>query len=207
MLLFGHLGITAGALKMCDIVAGDANNQNNPDCETAFKSSSINLRYRCLSVTRLIRDILATIDYRAVLLGSMLPDIFDKPTWLFAFGDLFPTGRGYAHSLLFNLVLLIGALVFFKRRKSWRLTVSLSSFIHLLLDQIWNDPVVLLWPLLGRLPESETAGWYSYIIKTLFSDPSVYIPEIVGFAVLLVLASRLVVRKELTTFTKTGAIR
>jgi inner membrane protein len=207
MLLFGHLGITAGIFKVCDIVADGANNRCDPDCETTFRSSSINLRYHCLSVTRLTRSILATVDYRAVLLGSMLPDIFDKPTWLFAFGGMFPTGRGYAHSLLFNLILLTAALVLFRYKKSWLLTVSFSSVIHLLLDQIWKEPVVLLWPLFGRLPESETAGWYSYIIEVLFSDPSVYIPEIVGFAVLLFLAFRLAVRRESTNFIKTGAIR
>ncbi len=206
MLLFGHLGLTAGIFKMCDIVADGANNQYSPDCETRLSLDSINLNKR-YSVARLTRDILATIDYRAVLLGSMLPDILDKPTWLFAFGDLFPTGRGYGHSLLFNLILLIGALVLLRYRRSWLLTISFSSLSHLLLDEIWNDPVVLLWPLLGALPKSETAGWYCYIIKALFSDPSVYIPEIAGFAILLLLASRLVTRKELADFIKTGAIR
>lgn len=204
MLLFGHLGITAGIFKACDIVLGRENNQCNLECETILRPN--NLRHRRLRAI-CMRSILATVDYRMVLLGSMLPDILDKPTWLFAFGNIFSTGRGYGHSLLFNLVLLTSALVLLRYRKTWLLTISLSSFVHLLLDRIWNNPVVLFWPLLGPLPESETTGWFSYIIKTLFSDPGVYTPEILGFAILLLLLFRLVVRKELTNFIKKGTIR
>ena len=203
MLVFGHLGITVGIFKTCDILANGGDSQSGPDC----KVSPVSLKSRCFYVVRLTEGILATLDYRLLLLGSMLPDILDKPTWLFAFSNVFPTGRGYGHSLLLNLVLLIGALVLFRYRKPWLLTVSLSSFAHLLLDQIWNEPVVLLWPLLGPLPESERAGWYSYIMEALFSDPSVYIPEMVGFAILLLLFFRMAARKELVSFIKTGIIK
>jgi inner membrane protein len=198
MLILGHLGITAGVVKGYDALVS-ANATGNCKLEAAHQATYLRL------LNMLGRKI-GDIDYRLVLLGSMLPDIIDKPTWLFAFGDIFSTGRGYAHSLLFNLILLIGALVLFRCRKSWLLTVSFSSFIHLLLDQMWNDPVVLLWPLLGRLPESETAGWYSYIINVLSSDPSVYIPEIIGLTVLVLTGARLVMKKRITHFFKTGVI-
>jgi len=201
MLLFGHSGITAGIFKMCDIVADGAISRYKPDCETAFNSGSINRRNRCLC-----RRILATIDYRLVLLGSMLPDIIDKPTWLFAFGDIFSTGRGYAHSFMFNLVLLLIALILLRYRKSWLLVISLSSIIHLVLDQIWNEPLTLWWPLIGPMPKVATTGWYAYLVEELISSPSVYIPEIIGLMVLVLMGARLVMKRRITHFFRTGVI-
>jgi inner membrane protein len=149
---------------------------------------------------------LATIDYRLVFIGSMLPDIIDKPTWLFAFGDIFSTGRGYAHSFLFNLVLLIISLALLRYRKTWLLVISLSSFIHLILDRIWNQPLTLWWPFIGPLPRLETAGWYSHLVEELTSAPSVYIPEILGLMVLVLMGTRLTMKKRVIHFFTTGVI-
>ncbi len=201
MLLFAHLGITTGIVKICDIVAGTAEPIGTEESDAA------NLKRLCLCSAHRIRGLLSAIDYRMVLLGSMLPDILDKPTWLFAFGDIFPTGRGYAHSFLFNLILLVCALVLFRHGKSWLLAISLSSFAHLLLDQMWNGPTVLWWPLRGPLPQVETAGWLSHIMQGLSTDPSVYIPEVVGLVILLSLSSRVVVMKDVMNFIRTGVIR
>lgn len=186
---------------MYDIVADGAISRYKPDCETALRSGSISRRYGCLC-----RRMLATIDYRLVFIGSMLPDIIDKPTWMFSFGDIFSTGRGYAHSFLFNLILLIIALVLLRYKKSWLLIISLSSFIHLLLDQIWKEPLALWWPLMGPLPKIAKTGWYSYLAEELISSPSVYIPEIIGLIVLVLMGVRLIMRKHFTHFFRTGVI-
>ncbi|MFP3975182.1 MAG: hypothetical protein ACLFVK_03050, partial [Dehalococcoidia bacterium] len=47
------------------------------------------------------------IDYRIALIGSMLPDIIDKPLGIYIFTETFSNGRIYAHTLLFFLVLLL----------------------------------------------------------------------------------------------------
>lgn len=203
MLLFGHIGITAGVVKAGDILAS----MTRPDNSYQMDSSSKRLRLHYL--LNGIKGRLGSIDYRMVLLGSLLPDIIDKPVWLFTtrFTSEMPlSGRAYAHTLLFNLILFIGGLVLIRYRKSWLLIISLSSFVHLILDQMWRSPAVLLWPLLGPMCKVETAGWLSNIIEALFSYPEVYIPEIIGLVIVLLFAYRLVMRKGIISFIRGGTI-
>lgn len=208
MLLFGHIGITAGVVKACDTLVS----MSRPDNSYEPGSSSrfgIVIRERRLRLHHLLSGIkgrIGSIDYRIVLLGSLLPDIIDKPLWLLAVGYIAPSGRGYTHTLLFNLALFICGLILFRYRKSWLLIISLCSFMHLIFDQIWNSPVVLLWPLLGPLPVKETVGWLFNIIQALFSYPSVYIPEIIGLVIVLLFAYRLMIRRSFISFIRSGAV-
>ncbi len=209
MLLFGHTGITAGIVKACDILAskGQPANSYEPISSSQFMLA---VHKRLLPLYRLpnrIRCRLGSIDYRWVLLGSLLPDILDKPMWLFAFGDIFPTGRAWGHTFLFNFLLFIFGLILLKYKKSGLLVISLCSFTHLLLDEMWKNPVTLWWPLLGRFRKVETVGWMSGLLHSLFTDPGTYIPEIIGLAVILLFGYRLIVGKNITSFVETGAIR
>jgi len=149
---------------------------------------------------------MGSIDYRIVLLGSLLPDIIDQPLWFFVGGNFFSSGRGYGHTLLFNLALFICGLILVRYRKSWLLIISLCSFMHLILDQMWRNLATLFWPLLGPIPEKETAGWLLNMIQRLFSCPEVYIPEIIGLVIVLLFAYKLVMRKGIIGFIRGGAI-
>ncbi len=208
MLLFGHIGITAGVVKACDTLVSMSRPDNSyePGSNSRF---GLVIRERRLRLHHLLSGIkgrTGSIDYRIVLLGSLLPDIIDKSLWLLAVGYIAPSGRGYAHTLLFNLALFICGLILVRYRKSWLLIISLCSFMHLIFDQIWNSPVVLLWPLLGPIPEKETVGWLFNIIQALFSQPSVYIPEIVGLVIVLLFAYRLMIRRSFISFIRSGAV-
>ncbi|MBA7622520.1 hypothetical protein ES703_29898 [subsurface metagenome] len=206
MLFFGHIGITAGAARACDIFLSVAKPDNSQESGSRFRIISVidGQRLRLDPWLSRIKSRIGPIDYRMVLLGSLLPDIIDKPVFLLI-GSASLSGRDYAHTLLFNLALLISGLVLTSYRKSWLLIISLSSFIHLILDQIWNSPVTLLWPLLGPLSKGETAGWVSGIFYVLFTYPEVYIPEIIGLAILLLFAYRLVKGKSIISFIREGA--
>jgi len=211
MLLFGHIGITAGAVKACDILVSMTNPGNNYQPNSSLKSTAFinSERLRSRNLLNGIKGRLDSIDYRLVLLGSLLPDIIDKPVWFLVTGltnDTALGGRDYAHSLLFNLVLVIGGLVLIRYRKSWLLIISLSSFMHLILDQMWNSPEILLWPLMGSLPELETAGWLPDLFQALFSYPEVYIPEIIGLVIIFLFACRLAMKRSVTIFVREGAI-
>ncbi len=208
MLLFGHIGIIAGIVKVYDILVSvtKPGNSYQPDSSSKFGTVIGKKRLRLHYLFNGIKGRMGSIDYRLVLLGSLLPDIIDKPVWLFVGSDAFLSGRDYAHTLLFNLVLFIGGLVLIKYGKSWLLIISLSSFMHLILDQMWNSPVALLWPLLGPLPKEETVGWVSNIFQALFSYPGVYIPEIMGLVIALLFAYRLVMKKSVISFLKDGAV-
>jgi len=208
MLLFGHIGITAGVVKACDTLVSMSRPDNSyqPDSSSGF---GIVIRKKRLHLRHLLSGIkgqTGSIDYRIVLLGSLLPDIIDKPLWLLAAGHISLSGRDYAHTLLFNLALFICSLILIRYRKSWLLIISLCSFMHLILDQMWNSPVVLLWPLLGPFPREETVGWLPNIFQVLFSYPHVYIPEIIGLVIIILFAYRLVIRRSIISFIRGGAI-
>ena len=208
MLLFGHIGITAGVVKACDILVS----MSRPDSSYESGSSSkfgIVIRKKRLPLPHLLSRIksrIGSIDYRIVLLGSLFPDIVDKPLWLFVGSYISLSGRAYTHTLLFNLALFICGLILIRYRKSWLLIISLCSFMHLISDQMWNSPVVLLWPLLGPFPKEETVGWLPNIFQVLFSRPSVYIPEIIGLVIILLFAYRLIMRRDIISFIRDGGI-
>lgn len=191
MLFLGHIGITAGAVRICDMLCS--------------MSSSGKKKWHLSRRLSVMKQCVGEIDYRIVLAGSLLPDIIDKPLWLFTATAIFPSGRAYAHTLLFNLVIFICGLVLLRYGKSLLLILSAGSFIHIVLDRIWDSPVILFWPLLGPLPEEETVGWPVAILKALFSSPEVYVSELLGLAVILLLGYRLVMRKGIMRFLKRGA--
>ncbi|WP_418888745.1 metal-dependent hydrolase [Methanothrix soehngenii] len=72
--------------------------------------------------------------YLFLALGSILPDIIDKPLGLLLFGT--PNmGRTFAHTLLFLLIL--GAISL--RLRDIRLaSLTWGVFIHLILDSMWS---------------------------------------------------------------------
>jgi len=208
MLLFGHIGITAGAVKACDILRSmtELGNGYQPDSGSNFNIINVGVRLRLYHWLDGIKTRVGLVDYRLVLLGSLLPDIIDKSVWLIVGSHFSLSGRDYGHTLLFNLVLLIAGLVLFRYRKSWLFIISLSSFMHLILDKMWNRPVALLWPLLGPLPKEETTGWFFNMLQVIFSQPEAYVPEIIGLVIVLLFAYRLVAKKRVIGFLKRGTI-
>jgi hypothetical protein len=82
----------------------------------------------------------------------------------------------------------------------------MSSVMHLILDQMWTNPVILWWPLLGPLQREEITGWMSDVIQRLSSNPGTYIPEIIGLIIILLMVYGIIVRKQSIKFIRTGAI-
>jgi membrane-bound metal-dependent hydrolase YbcI (DUF457 family) len=131
----------------------------------------------------------------ALALGSMLPDIIDKPLGLVVFGS--PSmGRTFAHTLLF-LMLLSFLCIYFRDIRL--ITITWGVFCHLCLDTMWNSPQILLWPLLGPFPSSPLLDTMSYLEMLLsgLKYPSILIPEIAGLAYLIFLAYSM--RKQILT--------
>ncbi|RQW81157.1 MAG: metal-dependent hydrolase [Methanothrix sp.] len=126
-------------------------------------------------------------DLTFLAIGSMLPDIIDKPLGTILFGTP-GMGRIFAHTLLFLFV--IAALAVFLR--DIRL-VSLCGgvFIHLALDTMWNSPVILFWPLLGPFPIAHYVSPLDYLEMLMLGlkNPGIWIPECIGLAYLIYFAA------------------
>jgi len=88
--------------------------------------------------------------YQASALGSLLPDIIDKPVGQFFFRDTFSNGRIFCHTLLFLILITLAGLCLYRSRgKTWLLGFSFGTFMHLIQDQMWLEPRTFLWPLYG----------------------------------------------------------
>ena len=148
------------------------------------------------------------IDLRFLLLGSILPDIIDKPFGIFLFPDTFDSGRIFCHTLLFTILLVLAGLYLFRRNgKTWLLALAFGVFMHLILDGMWLYPKTLLWPILGlAFDKTYLEDWLGSMFQRLFNDPKVFIPELIGAAILIWFAVVLICRKKVCAFIKYGQI-
>ena len=193
MLVFGHAGITL--------------------CTAAVLVSAFRERQRTRTLTGFLKCIPSWfhslgnyIDIRILLIGSLLPDIIDKPVGQFFFRETFNNGRIFSHTLLFLLLLTVaGVLIYKKYSKTWLITCSFGTFSHLVLDEMWRNPNTLLWPILGlNFERLDISNWTANIFQALFSGPSVYIPEILGLAVVIWLAWELLRERKVRFFLRYG---
>ena len=150
------------------------------------------------------------IDYRLVLVGSMLPDLADKPVIFLLSSNSIHSGRIFAHTLLFTLLLSIaGILVLKKYSRSWLLVLACSSFIHLLLDSMWHYPDTLFWPAYGlsSIMEQEFSSVTVNSIYNVILNLSTGLPELIGFLIITFLGIRLLIKKQAVEFLRTGHIK
>jgi membrane-bound metal-dependent hydrolase YbcI (DUF457 family) len=127
-------------------------------------------------------------DLAFVFLGSMLPDIIDKPLGLIVFGTP-AMGRTHAHTILFLLILVAMAIYFRDIRLA---SLSGGVLAHLVLDSMWNSPVTLLWPFLGSFPLDIELNTIDYMQRLLLSlnNQEMLVPEVLGLLYLIYFASQ-----------------
>ena len=145
------------------------------------------LLFAHLGLALLIARPFKRIDLAFLAVGSMLPDIIDKPLGFMLFGTM-NHGRIFAHTLLFLLVLAALAVSIRDIRLA---SLGAGVLIHLALDSMWDSPVILLWPLLGSFPPADYLDAVSYVQMLLqgLRDPSILVPECLGLAYLIYFAS------------------
>ena len=155
------------------------------------------------------------IDYRFILLGSMLPDLIDKPTGVLLSPIYVTNGRLITHTLLFLIIMVcLGSFIAVKQRKHWGIYISFGVLVHLILDSMWLEPVVLFWPMQGfGFPQTQGTGWAAWILEAirtwrgmLFLQPRTYIPEMTGSIILVFFATRIIMRKRVREFIYRGNI-
>ncbi|MFC1918750.1 metal-dependent hydrolase [Chloroflexota bacterium] len=190
MLIFAHSGITLGAAALLTVKRGDK--------LTQFRNI----------LSRWPVTLGKTIDIRILLIGSLLPDIIDKPLGQYFLRNTFSNGRIFSHTLLFLLIISATGFYIYKRhRKTWLLVLSFGTFMHLLLDQMWLNPRTLFWPIFGlAFDRADLTDWTRNILQSLFSKPEVYIPELIGLIILICFVFALFQRKNIWAFIKYGKV-
>lgn len=84
------------------------------------------------------------LDFRLVALMAILPDVIDRPLHIFVIAGS-ESGRLFAHTLLFNLVLLTVLVAI--RKDLW--IYGILPLFHLLMDLQALSAHQFLWPFLG----------------------------------------------------------
>lgn len=207
MLVFGHAGITLGTAAL---IVGWLRNSHLPKTErNILQESSENKLPEIENTNRSWFSLLGRyVDIRILFIGSLLPDIIDKPIGQIFFKEIFSNGRIFGHTLLFLLIITLAALYLYRyHNKTWLLALSFGTFLHLVCDQMWLSPKTLLWPVYGFTFERvDLTRWISDVLAGLLRDPAVYIPELVGLAILLWFTVELVRKRNLFNFVKYGQI-
>ena len=207
MLVFGHTGITLGAATLLAGVLGHSrchNTTKNRAMESISHHPQVIPNRKVLRLTLLA----SRIDIRLLLVGSLLPDIIDKPVGHFFFREIFSNGRIFCHTLLFLILVTVAGIYLYRcHNKTWLLPFSFGTLTHLIFDQMWLTPHTLFWPLLGfTFERSDISNWIPNIFHALLTDPVVYIPELVGAIILIWFAWLLFRRGNIHLFIKYGQV-
>lgn len=210
MLLFGHIGITLASAALgfglrdklrpefteneVDGVSppGNSHSSNNhPNSKTSF-----------------FRSLANRVDIRFLLVGSLLPDIIDKPIGVYFFRETFSNGRIFSHTLLFLVsITIVGLLIKKYSGKTWGLALSFGTLFHLILDEMWLTPKTLLWPLFGiGFEKYEIGNWVMNILHGLLENPKLYVPEIIGFVLIMWFVWELLHRRAIIRFLRKGRV-
>ena len=105
------------------------------------------------------------------------------------------------------MIALGGLFLRYRTGKTWLLALSLGTFVHLILDEMWLQHwrSTILWPLYGlEFPEAEIIGWFGNMWEAMLHEPAVYIPEIIGGVVIILFLWVLIRNSNLTSFLKRG---
>lgn len=122
-------------------------------------------------------------------LGSILPDLVDKPLGYFAYGDILGHGRLYLHTLLLLLVLAcLGAVaMYLYRSKVFALIPGLIG-LHQVMDLMWLTPVTWFYPFLGAFPTEPPVDLGGWLLALEAGSLSEWV--FLGVLVLVILSAR-----------------
>jgi len=189
MLLFGHAGITLGAAAL----AARAASKRGTDRSEKTSWFAPLARY---------------VDIRLLVIGSLLPDIIDKPVGQYFFRETFFNGRIFAHTLFLLVLITAAGYYLYRRRKQlWLLTLAAGTFTHLVFDEMWQVPGTLFWPLMGfHFAKHDLTDWFPNILKALLSSPYIYISEAIGLAIVIWFAVWVILQKKVGAFIRHGKI-
>ncbi|SMC98150.1 metal-dependent hydrolase [Sporomusa malonica] len=148
-----------------------------------------------------------SLDYRVLLVGSILPDLIDKPLRiLFATEPIF--GKGFGHSFLFLVSLYsVGKLLRNNQHKTTLWALWIGAVIHDVFDLMWFFPKIFFWPaFIPNLPKAPYEPWGQIIHFYGVPIRQVFALEVVGGGILLVSFIILALNNRLVRFLKTGKL-
>jgi hypothetical protein len=126
------------------------------------------------------------VDVRFLVAGAILPDLIDLTIGTVLFADRYSTGELWFHSLLLPIVYMTAVVAVTRRGRRRRafMAVGIGWLLHLLLDGMWANEDIFLWPFFGPIPAGEAPFWPLAWERAL-SDPWRWVKEAVGLGYLI----------------------
>ncbi len=126
------------------------------------------------------------VDVRFLFLGILLPDLIDMPVGTLLLAERYSTSELWAHSLVLPSAYMVTVLFGTRRGRRRRalMVVGVGWLLHLLLDGVWVDQELFLWPFFGDIPAGEAPFW-PLAWERAMSDPWRWIREAVGLGYLV----------------------
>lgn len=124
------------------------------------------------------------VDVRYLFAGAVLPDVIDLGVVTVAGGD---SGQLWAHSLLAPTLVAITVLLTTRRgrrRRAW-MALVVAWLLHLLVDGMWTDATVFLWPAFGGQLDIGGDSFWPQSWARATSDPWRWLTEAAGVVYLL----------------------
>lgn len=124
------------------------------------------------------------------------------------FKETLSNGRVFGHTLLlFVIIALAGLWLYRSRNQLWLSVIAFGTLLHLILDQMWQAPQTLLWPVFGfAFPREDMTGWAQDTLQALLNNPAVYIPELIGAGIIVLFGWFLLRSKQTFAFIKRGEV-
>ncbi len=117
----------------------------------------------------------------ACALGSVIPDLIDKPLGIIILAESIGYGRIYCHTLLlFSLIMLSAVLLSVKYPRPALIVVAFATgiFSHQALDAMWNEPANWFWPLFGSFQGRSIPDYFAWAISTELGSPTEWLAGI-----------------------------
>lgn len=126
------------------------------------------------------------VDVRFLFIGALLPDLIDLTIGTVIAADRFSTGELWIHSLLGATLYMAVVLIATRRgrgRRAW-MALGVGWLFHLLLDAMWVNENIFLWPLFGWEISAGEAPFWPLAWERALADPWRWMKEIVGLGYL-----------------------
>jgi membrane-bound metal-dependent hydrolase YbcI (DUF457 family) len=108
----------------------------------------------------------------AAAVGSVIPDLLDKPLGYIVMADSLDYGRIYFHTFFFFLaVIAIGVLVYYRKRSWVVIALGAGVLSHQLLDSMWEDYWNWFWPWFGPFYGYGTEYYFLDRLYAELTDP------------------------------------
>jgi len=127
------------------------------------------------------------VDVRFLILGAVVADLIDMPVGTLILGDRFTTGELWLHSLVVPSLYMAVVLLATRRgrqRRAW-MALGVGWLFHLLLDGMWVNQEVFLWPFFGFEISPGEAPYWPLAWERAMSDPWRWVKEVVGLGYLI----------------------